>query len=512
MRITLPVLHFATIPAPPGCLWPYRSTVLHRTLAVSVVGHRAVATGTLLRLAVQIQVAIGLVCGTALQVVTPALAFTREVFVQRLFRGRPVARDPAYRGGCLPALVRRAEPVQVVLRPAGQQFGFAVATLGPDPLTAASDPSLGQEAGRVEVFGPDGSLAWSLAGLPGEELGFSLAATGDLTGDGQSDLAAGAPSTSPALVRLAGRAVARDGRTGAALWQVAGGAVEEQAGWSVAAAGDIDGDGHPDVAVGAPSASPEGRHQAGSVFVLSGANGSLIRRLDGPEPGLAFGFAVAGGRDVDGDGVPDLLVGAIGASPGGMPCAGSAFLIAGATGQILRRLDGPAPGASFGYAVLLAPDLDGDGVPELVVGAPGMDRPGRPMAGAAFVYSGRTGTEKFRILGEAPFASLGTSLAALEGVHNGRPALLVGSPFGAPEVPTPGEVLMVDGGTGRVPQRILPPDPAGGARAEFGFALAAQGSRMAVGAPGSRAVAVFALGPLALELVLQGVLSVTVEG
>jgi hypothetical protein len=76
--------------------------------------------------------------------------------------------------------------------------------------------------------------------------------------------------------------------------------------------GDVDGDGIPDVAVGAPGQNRAGQDDQGRAFVFSGATGARLQTLDDPVPQAQahFGSALAGVGDVDGDGVPDLAVGA----------------------------------------------------------------------------------------------------------------------------------------------------------------------------------------------------------
>jgi len=92
------------------------------------------------------------------------------------------------------------------------------------------------------------------------------------------------------------------------------------------------------------------------------------------------------GDDVDGDGIPDVVVGAPGASPGGLRSAGTAFVFSGATGKLLLRLDGQEADASFGASVAIAGDLDGDGRAEVLVGAPFASPGGQRGAGSVFAF------------------------------------------------------------------------------------------------------------------------------
>jgi hypothetical protein len=124
-----------------------------------------------------------------------------------------------------------------------------------------------------------------------------------------------------------------------------------------------------------------------------------------------FGAAVSGAGDVNGDGVPDLLVGA----PGNGKTAGHAYVISGRTHHVIRVLSAHRQGDLFGDGTAQTSDLNGDGVDDLIVGASGMN----PGHGAAYVYSGRTGTRLFRIRGERGNVAFGQFFVAGVGDVNG---------------------------------------------------------------------------------------------
>src|SRR5206468_7789752 len=101
------------------------------------------------------------------------------------------------------------------------------------------------------------------------------------------------------------------------------------------------------------------------AYIFSGANGSFIRSLDPPAQGGAeangrFGTAVANAGDVNGDGVSDILIGA--------PGQGRAYVFNGATGALIRTITSPAAETlpSFGSAVAGGRDVNGDGIPDFV--------------------------------------------------------------------------------------------------------------------------------------------------
>jgi hypothetical protein len=207
------------------------------------------------------------------------------------------------------------------------------------------------------------------------------------------------------------------------LWQVTSPVPGDRFGTSLAAVGDVDGDGVTDVLVGAPRAQTAGI-LTGRVALLSGSDGTEWLGVTGDASYDAFGTSVDGAGDVDGDGVPDLLVG----SPAGTPPAGSVHLLSGKDGAPLLMLVGDANGDRFGEAVAGVGDVDGDGVPDVAVGAPQADGLGTN-GGRVSVYSGVDGSEHFTHQGAA-FDHLGQAVAAAGDVDgDGRIDVLVGAPL-----------------------------------------------------------------------------------
>ena len=153
-------------------------------------------------------------------------------------------------------------------------------------------------------------------------------------------------------------------------------------GSSVAAAGDVNGDGRSDILVG----DPNFELFAGRVFVFSGLDQSELLRVDDTASSVGFGTAVAGaGGDVNGDGTPDLLVG----DPNGNGLGGSVFVLSGATGAELLRLDGA--GGGFGRSVASAGSVNADGLPDVLVGAKDASPGSLTSAGSAFVLAPEPG-------------------------------------------------------------------------------------------------------------------------
>jgi hypothetical protein len=240
--------------------------------------------------------------------------------------------------------------------------------------------------------------------------GSSLADAGDVNGDGASDLLVGAPKAPAAAGVSAAYVVwARAPNQGAIDLGALGdggiallGLPRDTAGTSVAGVGDVNGDGLADVAIGANHASANGLFRSGSVYVVYGSAtpGSLALaetpamgvRLDGARRGDQLGISVSPAGDVDGDGAPDLLVGANGQDPLGRPSAGGAYVVfglatpgvvdLGLAGRRAVRLAGVNAGDFSGNAVAGGSITDADGHPVLVVagyhaGAPDIGKPGR---------------------------------------------------------------------------------------------------------------------------------------
>jgi hypothetical protein len=150
---------------------------------------------------------------------------------------------------------------------------------------------------------------------------------------------------------------------------------------------DVDGDGVPDLAIGAPLDRGHGI-DSGCVFVVSGADGHLIRRFAGDHAGDRFGISVSSSPDVDGDGADDVLAGSQ---------AGYMRVLSSRSGSVLHEF----PDAAAAVAI----DLDRGGVPnwDWIVGTPRACEPGFHVErGAVAAFSGREDGPRFRVFGELP--------------------------------------------------------------------------------------------------------------
>jgi hypothetical protein len=202
--------------------------------------------------------------------------------------------------------------------------------------------------------------------IQSEDSGFGwyCDAVPDVDGDGTPELVVGALSSATgAYVQLF------NGHTGAPLRQVGTEDPRSSTGLMVAGLPDVDGDGASDVAVGSPYQGNAGE-PPGSMRVVSGADGHVIWSVQGDEPRELFGRALAPAGDVDGDGVGDVAVSApFASSLAGSARAGRVQVRSGKDGRLLLERRSVDPGENLGWHVLHHPDAGGRGIPGLLVGA-----------------------------------------------------------------------------------------------------------------------------------------------
>jgi FG-GAP repeat len=242
----------------------------------------------------------------------------------------------------------------------------------------------------------------------GALFGFSVAAAGDVNGDGYDDVIVGAwrydageKDEGAAFVFHGSAAGIVDANPASANTRILSGQAGANLGESVAGAGDVNGDGFDDVIVGAPYYDA-GETDEGAAFVFLGSAAGIAdatpasahARIESDQAGANLGEHVAGAGDVNGDGFDDVIVGAPHYDAGETD-EGAAFIFHGSAAGIPNgnpataqtRFTAGQAGASLGESVAGAGDVNGDGFDDVIVGAPHYDA-GETDEGAAFVFLG----------------------------------------------------------------------------------------------------------------------------
>jgi len=282
------------------------------------------------------------------------------------------------------------------------------------------------------------------------------------------------PNTDDAEIN-AGEALVFSGKDGNVLFTLTDPTAEEDGkmGIAVAGLGDVNADGVPDLLVGVPGkdiGGEDGLSNVGLAYVFSGKTGQLIRTLNHPEEGggeagAAFGSAVANAGDIDKDGVTDILIGA--------PGEGKAYVFSGKTTNLIFTIVSPFAETlhSFGLTVAGGKDFNHDGKPDLVIGSPLQEG----LRGAAYIFNGSEGTLQRTLLPATrqPFAKFGASLCVSDDLTGDRrPDVAVGTPGqNVNGLLQAGAITIFDGRRGRVVQTLTSAAPQ--ARALFGSGVTA---------------------------------------
>ncbi len=305
---------------------------------------------------------------------------------------------------------------------------------------------------------PSGALSDAAIGLYGEASGDQAGAAlalGDLDGDGIDEIVVGAPehdgagTHAGAVYVLQGSGVSGVLSLADADWIADGpsGSGRALLGAGLAMPGDVDGDGYPDLLVGAPNDDKAATND-GAAYLFSGSAGfsgatdvsAAQASFTGTHTAEAVGYALAG-ADLDADGLSELVFGSPNANIAAAG-AGAVYLVEGGSWSSSNQLDtvagsillGEVAYDEAGSAVLLA-DLDGSGVPDLVLGAPGSDVGGSD-SGLAYLFFDPSpalgpvslSTADTALLGVSTHSSLGEALAAGDLNNDGRDDLFVAAP------------------------------------------------------------------------------------
>ncbi|MFG0318391.1 MAG: integrin alpha [Planctomycetota bacterium JB042] len=338
-------------------------------------------------------------------------------------------------------------------------FGFSVSTAGDVDADGFSDVIVGApnyNAGQVDEgfaaihHGSSGGVAttaeWTKdSNFTNARFGYAVGTAGDVNGDGFSDVVVGSPGFTTGPVDE-GWAFVYHGSPGTASvapnWQDQGNGAGALYGAAVGTAGDVNGDGYADLAIGSPGFDGPGSVQ-GQVFVHHGSAGGLstepdfLRALFEANP--AFGNAVATAGDVNGDGFSDVIFGAR-TFTNGQTNEGRAQVHYGSPagpGTMPVTFDrGDSASRRLGSSVASAGDVNGDGFADWIAGEPTYSN-GDESEGRALVYhggithpnAGTTSTPAWTFESDNAFANLGVSVSTAGDLNgDGYSDVIVGAP------------------------------------------------------------------------------------
>lgn len=326
---------------------------------------------------------------------------------------------------------RTGLPVAIHTGASGEWLGYSGAAAGDVNNDGAPDYILGgpsafapEARGRAVVYsGADHTILHEWTGEELAHFGSAVGGAGDVNGDRHADVVVGAQfagSTGPSFPDGAGRVTVYSGADGSVLWSRDGLQSGDWLGGGVGHMADVNGDGAPDVIAAARGAD----NFNGRAYVFSGADGSIIHTLAPTAPlsgSFTFGqFFARGAGDIDADGAEDIFIGDYNALGGD----GRAYIFSGADGSVLHVFDAEASGDGIGPGRGI-PDVNGDGHDDVVV-AGWQSSAGAPQGGKVWVRSGADGSILHAVTGKIATDALGVDALYLGDVTgDGRPDYLL---------------------------------------------------------------------------------------
>ena len=305
---------------------------------------------------------------------------------------------------------------------AGDQTGYSVSEIGDIDDDGISDymfSSTGSDinlenSGRVDVFtGKNGARLYTFFGEGvNHAFGTSISNAGDVNGDSYPDMIISAPGNRDADTAFYGKVYVYSGKDTSLIWSFDGESSTDDYGYSVSGAGDVNMDGYDDIIIGG---------RAGKAFVHSGFDGSILYTFD--EGGNYLGHTVSSAGDANNDGYADVIVGLF-VHPEAL-----AFVYSGKDGTKLYSipLDTTQTLGSSELWVSEAGDVNNDGFADQILGDFTW---GTNFEGKVVVYSGADGSLLYEFFGEEPLDAFGAAVANLGDVdQNGVPDFLIGAPF-----------------------------------------------------------------------------------
>jgi hypothetical protein len=239
--------------------------------------------------------------------------------------------------------------------------------------------------GRVHVYsGTTRTVLHKFVGESNDDwFGHAVAGVSDVNGDGIGDIFVGAPRDDTAGSN-AGRVYVFSGLTGQLLFTLEGENPNDEFGSAVHQFEDINNDGVGDLIIGAPffdgAASGSGR-----IYIFSGVDGALLQSHIGANYNGRLGSVIHGGGDLNGDSIPDVLV----SEPGNIysDFGGTVYVLGGVDGHIVTTFYSLIGGGEFGSSLATINDLNGDGVVDVLVGAPSHEVPDDAAEGRVFLFA-----------------------------------------------------------------------------------------------------------------------------
>jgi len=302
-------------------------------------------------------------------------------------------------------------------------------------------------AGGARVFsGLDGSVLYT---FPSQAAAYDnpISGAGDVNNDGYNDVIIGSALENYAQYTNAGYARVYSGKDGSLLYSYKGGKTRDYAGFSVSEAGDINKDNYDDFIITMSIKDSVGQGN-GLVIAYSGQDGSEIYKLNlygSITSTKNFGNVIDSLGDVNNDSYPDLIIGAKQNFANGTQ-SGSAWIISGENGQVLYTYHGNTY-ERFGSSVSKVGDLNQDGYAEFAIGAENSAVNGEG-SGYMRIYNGADGTILYHFEGSAG-SFLGSKASYAGDVNNdGLPDLIVGAPSANSPVTTSTGMAVVYSGAG----------------------------------------------------------------